>query len=663
MREKIFFLICIIFMISFVSAEAPVQLVITQQPDAVYNFGDSFSVPLTIKSLGEVTGILQMELICNGKQVDFYKNGVKLSTGEEQKENPILILTRENIGFVTGTCRIKATLQDKYILSNDFKISDKLTINLKTESREFNPEEEVIFEGEVLKENGQAVNGFIELNLKEGNSSQQEYLETISNGFFAFKITLPRETKAGQYLVNLEAYEKDSEEEKTNTGFMDFNIRINQIPTVLEIVFNNQEIIPGENLVVKGILHDQTGGKIDARVVMTIKNSRQKILEQKEMATDEEMQFNIKYNQAPENWTVFAVSNQLTSESKFLIGTKEDARVELINKTLIITNTGNVVYNKSISIKIGDNFQQIDALLKVDETKKYTLSAPEGEYEIHLVSDGNNEKLGSVALTGKAVNIEEYKSIEKILNPLVWLFIIAIFGFIAFLFFKKGYKRSFFGYINSFKKKPGEIKESYKKDKDRSTAALSLSLKGDKQDSSIITIKIKNLRNIENTSSVRETINKIITLAKDKKALLYENGDYLFFIFAPVITKTFRNEKNAVELSKILKNVIDKHNKIFQPKIEFGISANYGTIVAKPEAGILKFMTLGTFIAESKKIATLAGQEILLSKEMNNKLRSAGGIKTEKSMKNNAETYEIKDMRDSEEDKKFIGSFLKRLEK
>lgn len=651
-------------MISFVSAEAPVQLVITQQPDAVYNFGDSFSVPLTIKSLGEITGILKMELICNGKQVDFYKNGVKLSTGEEQKENPILILTRENIGFVTGTCRIKATLQDKYILSNDFKISDKLIINLKTETREFNPEEEVIFEGEVLKENGQAVNGFIELNLKEGNSSQQEYLETISNGFFAFKIILPKETKAGQYLVNLEAYEKDSAEEKTNNGFMDFNIRVNQIPSVLEIVFNNQEIIPGENLVVKGILHDQTGEKIDTRVVMTIKNSKQKILEQKEMATDEEMQFQIKYNQAPENWTVFAISNQLTSESRFLIGTKEDARVELINKTLIITNTGNIPYNKSISIKIGDNFQQINALLKVDETKKYTLSAPEGEYEIHLVSDGNNEKLGSVALTGKAVNIEEYKSIEKILNPLVWIFITAIFGFIAFLFFKKGYKRSFFGYISSFKKKPGEIKESYtKKDKDRSTAALSLSLKGDKQDSSIIAIKIKNLKNIENTGSVRETINKTISIAKDKKALLYENGDYLFFILAPVITKTFRNEKNAAELSKILKTVIDKHNKIFQPKIEFGISVNYGTIVAKPESGVLKFMTLGTFIAESKKIATLANQEILLSKEMNNKLRTAGGIKTEKSIKNNMETYEIKDMRDSEEDKKFIGSFLKRLEK
>jgi len=663
MKKIILALSLIVLLNCFVSA-ADVQILITQQPNQVYNLGDSISIPLTIKSLGEISGTLQMDLICNGKQVNFYKNGVKLSTGEEQKENPILVLTRENIGLVTGTCKIKAVFQDQYILSNDFKISDKLLINLKTETREFSPEEEIIFEGEVIKENSQQVNGFIELNLMEGNASKQTMLKTTSNGFFSVKLVFPKDTKASQYLISLNAYEKDSIGEKTNTGFFDFNIKIKQVPTVLEVVFENKQVNPGENLKVKGILHDQTGEKIESRVIITIKDFNQKILEQKELATEEVLEFPIKYNQAPDNWTIFAVSNQLTSEDKFSIIAKEEVKLELINKTILITNVGNVLYNKTVSIKIGEHFQTIPIILKVDESKKYILTAPNGEYQINVVNDGNTESLGFVILTGKAVSIKEYSSISKIFNPLVWIFVVAILGFVAFLFLKKGYKRNFFGYITSLrnKKKPAELGNIQLKN-NRNSAVLTLSLKGDKQDSSIVAIKIKNLKSIESAGGTKETIKNMIDLSKDKKALLYENGDYLFFIFAPVITKTFRNEKVAVELARGLKDILEKHNKIFQPKIEFGISVNYGTIVAKLESGILKFMSLGTFIQESKKIANVSDQEVLLSKEINNKIRAAGGIKTEKLNKGNTEAYSIKEIMDSEENKKFIGSFLKRLER
>jgi len=663
--KKIFLtLISLIFLITLVSAAANVQLIITQQPSQIYNLGDSITTPLTIKSLRDVSGTLQINLICNEKQVNFYKNGVKLGTGEEQKENPILVLTRENIGLTTGTCKIKAIFQDQYILSNDFKISNKLSINLKTEQKEFNPEQEIIFEGEVIKENGQPVNGFIDLSLTEANTSKQTILETVSNGFFSIKLVLPKDIKASQYLINLNAYEKDDIDDTTNSGFLDFNIKVNQIATTLEIVFENQNVNPGENLKVKGVLHDQTGEKIESRVVITIKDFNQKILEQRELATEEILEFPINYNQAPDNWTVFAVSNQLTSESKFSIIAKEEVKLELINQTLLVTNVGNVVYNKTISIKIGETFQSIPIILKVDENKKYTLSAPDGEYQINVVNDGNTESLGFVKLTGKAVSVKEYSSISKIFNSIVWIFIIVICGFVAFLFLKKGYKRNFFGYITSWrdKKKPTESEKIQLKNS-RNSAVLTLSLKGDKQDSSIVAVKIKNLKSIENSGGTKETLKNMIDLSKNKKALLYENGDYLFFIFAPVITKTFRNERAAVELAKELKDVLEKHNKVFQPKIEFGISANYGTIVAKPEAGILKFMSLGTFIQESKKISNLSDQEILLSKEMNNKIRIAGGIKTEKTSKGNIEVYSIKDMRNSEEDKKFISSFLSRLEK
>jgi hypothetical protein len=661
MKKLMFGLFFVILFLSIVSAGTPVQLLITQQPNPVYNLGNSMTIPITIKSLGEVSGNLEMNLICNGQQVTFYKNGVKLSTGEEKKENPVLILTKENIGSATGTCRIKAIIQDQYTLSNEFKISDKLELALKTEAREFNPEQEILFEGEVKKENGESVNGFIELNLMEGNS-KQNYAETINNGVFQLRFILPKETKSGQYLANLNFYEKDSSGEKTNTGFFDFNIKINQIPTRLEIIIENEKVNPGENLRVKGILRDQTGEKIDSQIILTIKNERDKILEQKEIISDESLEFAISYNQMPANWSIFAVSNKITSDSKFSINEKKEVKIELINKTLLVTNVGNVVYNDDISVKIGENFETFFIILNVDESKKFVLSAPEGQYEINLVEEGDNELLGSVMLTGKSVNIKEYSSIEKLFSPLVWIFIVGICGFMAFIFFKKGYKRSFFGYITSFKnRKPSEVITSKPKNT-RSTAILTVSLRGDKQDASVVAVKIKNLKEAEPIGGTKETIRSMIDSSKTKKALLYENGDFLFFILAPVITKTFRNEKNALELARELKNILEKHNKVFQPKIEFGISVSYGTIVAKPESGILKFMSLGTLMSEAKKIATSSDQEILLGKEMNNKIRLAGGVKTEKSNKGNLEAYSVKEMMNSEENQKFIGSFLKRLD-
>ncbi len=670
MRRIILVLCFVILLSSLVSAE--VDIIINKQPDAVYNLGDSFSIPLTLKSLSEITGNLEMSLICGGKSTTFYKNGVKLSAGEEQRMNPVLVLTKENIGFTKGTCKIKTTFGEQYVLTNDFKISDVLTINLKSGEGEFEPGDEIIVEGEVTKENGELVNGFIDLEILSGNKSQNTYIETVNNGFFSIKFTLPAETAAGPYLISLNAYEKDLSGEVTNKGFFDYTIKVKQVPTSLEVVLENPEIEPGTNLKVKAVLHDQTGENIEGTTaVITIKDSADKILKQEQKTTNEFLEFPIAYNEPPANWTIFAVSNQLTGEAKVIIKEKKEVKYELINKTLVISNVGNVPYNDTVFIKIGEEMLNIPTFLGIDESKKYTLSAPDGVYEIEVVNEEGSEVIGKTMLTGKAIEIKEAREIiSKVFNPFVWIFIVAICGFVAFIFFKKGYKKSFIGYIKSKKsswksKKKDKTNELRKESSNpKSTATLSLSIKGDKQDASVVCLKIKNFDEIKSQKgTAQEKINEIIDLAEDKKARTYENGEYLFFILAPAVTKTFKNEKIAIILAKEIKNELIKYNRLAQQKIEFGISINYGTIVAKKEGEILKFMSLKTFIPKSKKIATVSDQEILLTDDISERLRTLGGIKTEKTNKHGTTAYVIKQIRDPDKDSKFIGNFIKRLEK
>jgi 6-pyruvoyl-tetrahydropterin synthase len=228
------------------------------------------------------------------------------------------------------------------------------------------------------------------------------------------------------------------------------------------------------------------------------------------------------------------------------------------------------------------------------------------------------------------------------------------------MFFRKGYNRTFIGYIHNIKGKYGK-KEMVRPTShiDGNSAVMSLSIKGDKQTANVICLKIKNKESMNNEFN-HKIIKEITSFAEDKKATTYENGEYIFFILAPSITRTFRNEPITLEIAKEIKNRLTSYNRLAQEKIEFGIGLNYGDIIAKKE-DVLKFMSLGTFITAVKKVATESDQEVLLTKEMDMRLKNLGGIRTEKKVKKGVELYRIKEIRDTGKDEKFINNFLESI--
>ena len=665
MRRIIFSILFIILLISPISAE----IILNGQPQDVYNLGDIVAISTTIKAVGDTSGIYQMDLLCEESQINFYKNGVSLLIGEEENFDASIVLVKEMIGELRGDCKIKATLGENYLLTEKFEISDSMTMQIDTEEREFAPNEYIIIEGSAIKENTGDVNGFIDAEiLITGESSSENLLQsgTINNGFFSLEILAPSDMKAGSYLIKLNAYEKDTQEEITNNGFLDYNIAINQVPTNLEIITENQEVEPGTNLVLKTILHDQTGESINSNSYITIEDDQNLVMEQTEISTEETLEYEIKYNTPPAKWKVSAESNELTTKLYFTIIEKPDINVEVINKTVIVTNTGNVFYNKTILVKIGEESLNIYANLDIDESKKYVLNAPDGEYPIEIITQEGNELSKKVTLTGKAIGIREAQGeyLRTLKSPFVWIFLIIVLGIVAFIILKKVRKKSFLGHETNFKKK-----ERIREPKDRkllvksaNIAELSLSIKGDKQDASVTCLKIKNLGEIESEKgSAKEILQNLGAVAEEHKASVYESQENIFFILAPSRTKTYKNGKASVQISQTLKQILSEHNKTSNQKIDFGISLNHGAIIAKQEGSILKFMSIGTLITAAKKIASLAKREVLLSGKINEKLKSH--VKTEKQTRNKVPIYTIQHMKKGdEESKKFISSFLKRIE-
>ena len=442
MGKIIPYLVIAIFMIFFISLVSA-EIIINQQPGELYNMGDivktSFKI-ITPVALDPDTFFL-VNIFCNGIETRVMQSPVSdMSSGEEREFSLPIPMLEGLIGRTTGICKIKAVLQTlsgieyEYVLTQEFQVSDLINVEILSEDQEFNPGEEINIEGEAIKENGNAVkSGIVELKVNEGNSTIIEKHDTIKNGYFFLNFSTPTDIKAGQYNVNIKVYQTDSSGKVTNKGFANFNLLIKQVPTTLEIFIEDKEVEPGTNLEIKGILHDQTGEKIEANVMLTVKNNKDEIIEQAELKTDNVLEVPIPYNEPPLEWTVSAVSNELTTEIDFEILEKEAVKVELLNNTILITNVGNIAYNKSLSIKIGNESLNIDVYLDVDKSQKYILKAPDGEYEIEVLGEEGNLFNGRTLLTGKAVEIKKVSSVMTFMRyPLVWIFIFLVLGFVAF---------------------------------------------------------------------------------------------------------------------------------------------------------------------------------------------------------------------------------------
>ena len=656
-------LILTILLSSFISAD----IIFTQQVKPVYNLGDIIYVPVTIKTLTDVSGIFQMDLICNGTLINFYKNGVKLLAGNEKSMDSSLVLINSIIQGNNGICKVKASLDEGYQLSDEFKISTSLNINGAIEGTEFNAGENFWINGEIKRESGENSNGFISVSLIGQDLTQNvTQFGTVNNGVLYMNFSLPNNLRAGTYLVEVNAHEKDSEGIITNIGFAEYTISVRQVPTELELIIENKELEPGMIMRVKAILHDQTGDSINTTAYLTIKNSADKIFEQREIDTNIFFEYPIASSEPPSRWKIHAVSKKLESESGFEIKEKESVSIEIVNKTIFIANTGNIFYNKTLLVKIGENPLNIQVALEVGENKKYILSAPDGEYQVRIATGSGDEISETLSLTGNVIGIRE--DVLQLTN-LAWILFILVLVLGTFFLVKKLRKKKFIGHMPSlkFKKRVKESKELPTMREDSisrpvNKAELSMTIKGNQQEASVVCLKLKNRDAGERNGSVIDTLKKIKNIAEENKAVVYDNQSYLLFILAPAKTKTLKNEKLALDIAEHIQKSLLEHNRMFNQKIEFGISLNKGEIVGKVEEDVFKFMGMGSLMATSKRLATLSNEEILLSEKINDLLRV--NARAEKEIREETTVYVLKSIkRDNEEARKFINKFLNRQEK
>ena len=636
---------------SFVSAQVNLE----SKLSPVYNLGDTIQFNISVTPNNSSEGSFSIYLSCPNGKTEVYKD--YLLTGSNFNKQINIPLKYNFIGNLTGECKITYSLSGaNYTLSNNFKVSDLINLNLNKESV-YSPGKVVSMNGTAIKEDQKPVNG--ELTVKIDGNNGSSVLAKIENGKFSFSFPISENYKSGLHNVSLYAYEKDDSGRITNNAkLLDF-FNVGQVPTNLDIVLDNSTIVPGNSLKGKVYLRDQGGDMMNSTAYVAIKNSAGDIIDKINVKTGEEFSYPINYNQAPETGEVAAYSQNIISRIPFTILKNEKVSFSLVNKTLTEENTGNVYYNKTINLTIGNESISLTPSLAVGASEKYLLTAPKGEYKVNV---GGVEK--TVLLTGNAIKIQKISESKiSFIKIIVWIFIIIILGFAAYFSYKRARKKKVFAFSQKRKaKKPLELKQIPKEPgitSPKINADLSLSISGTKQNSPVGCINLKNYDELKKLDGgVKETFEKITTLIESEKGVIYENKGNIFYILPPVLTRTFQNEIKILNISEEIKQILEEHNKKFRQKVNFGVGLGFGVIVTSTKDGSFRFMSMGNLMGQTRKLSLASSGGILMSQKFSSRLTSE--IKRRKVDVNGTEAYRMEGIINKSDHSTFIRGFLER---
>ncbi|MDP1696071.1 MAG: hypothetical protein Q8L29_04100 [archaeon] len=622
--KKGLFIFIAIFLIPLCFAEGTQSAsVLIGQPASIYNLGDRMSVNISLNPQVLTNDFLIVKLICNGETSEIYRTSHEVNGGE-QKIVPInLRLDYIIVGKLQGTCILKAKYGSEERESQNFGLSNSVVVEANASNTIFGPGESVIVSGKAIKTNGAYLNGFVEITSSELIIS---ITKIVGDGNLDIPVILPAKAPAGKYELNVRAYEKDLNGATINEGSTGIEIIIRQVPTKIDIAFDILTVNPNGEISYTSLLLDQNGTIMNEDVDVTIYTPSGEIFAENMIKSKEVQVIEIGKNYAPGGWKVKAKKDSIENDKTFYVTELQEASFDLTEDTLVVTNTGNVIFNKTIEVVIGGVSKSKELNLKVGESKKFFLAAPDGNYDILVKDDSGDKVVGSSFLTGNAIAVKDgYLDTAWSTSFLVWFFLIMLFGAFAFVNYKKISGNQFVGRTP----KMARITENSPKIISVMPQEKAVLSNSGKEVCSLVSVKIKNLEEIKNSEGpAAETIERVMRKAKESKAKIQSNDSFKSVIFSPALTKQQDNILSAANFAKEAEQIFNEHNRKYGQKIQFGIGIHQGEMIIEPKMGGMEYTSVGNVSLVSRKLADNAESNVLMSGEAHRK--TLGRVKVEK---------------------------------
>jgi hypothetical protein len=668
-KKGLFFGLLFLSLLSIVSA----QITITQ-PSSVYNFGDDFDLTVTINNDIGATEIFSLDLICEGKAKNLMEiSQLWLKDGTKVIDYSFLI-SRVYLKDIKGNCIISSKFGDDVAETSNFLISEKINILISNIDKEINPGEKITIEGTAIKENLKKVDGTIEVKIISADIGGSY---SFLNGNFKISLDIPGNMKSGEHPLLIFVYEKENNE-IINFGEVNSVVKVKQVPKLIEVLVDKQEIFPVEKIKISATIFDQAQEKINDKIEIKLYDPLNNVFYQRLLNSGEEIDISFETNQSFGEYKIEASALSINKEEKFRINKYEKISTRINDSMLIIKNIGNAFFNKSIQIKIGEETRILDVSLDIGQEKSFAMFAPDGEYEITITDGSDILTSGRITLTGSAISIEEIKDRLYVWRNyiLVWFFLSFIIVSFIMVFFKRKNTGHNTGFLFSRRDRNMGVEKVKPAIQTRTMAPIpehinknfikihsvnaqyEVELKGKEEDVSVFSIKFDNIEKVSRAS--KETFEKMINEIKESKGAIYQSGNNVIAIYTSVNTRTFENEKTAIRTAEKIALIIKEHNKKFREIINAGIGIHSGKMIIKKDEKI-RFSPLGNTLSQVKRLSDISLKKegtILLSEHIFTKVISI--VKGERINFEGTIAYSLEKSIIREENSNFIKGFLKR---
>ena len=673
MKRVLTILLLSIFFLSLTAA----KITIDSTPQQIYNLGDTISVSVTTKPISDY-GNLNIDLLCESGTINLLKWSAASFGEQTDYQLPLKKLTQQDLELesydqILGQCQLSAKLGAEQDLTDIFTVTRDITITPSLDKANYNPGETITLTIDAIKANGDLLNGFVEI------SDLESISKAIVEGTTTEQFRTPETKEAGTYNLNLFVYDEG------NSGILNqansfIEVIINQVPSFIQTSLSAIEVNPGEFLDFTLDIYDQSGIAMPGAIQTTITSP---IGEEKLFSTNsgESNSAEFSTNATPGTYIIKSEYENIEEEKEFTVLSIQKVSFDFLDTILIITNIGNDRYNKTIEVQIGEETQKLDLNIKPGEERRFNLKAPNGEYDVQI-TDGTDTTEKTLLLTGKAISINDLSNLSIFKDYwLIWVFVIIILALVVIVLFiryrRKGrilspkttaaIKSNASNTLHFTNKSPEahSLEEApYKNDMmdvtapKMSEAQSTLVLKGDKQKSSIVILKIKN----QLTQNAKHELANILQIATQNKGMIDPKGDYIMMIFTALATKTFENEALAAKTASEIFKQLNEYNKRAVDKIKFSIGVNSGDLITSIKDKKLQYTSVGSTILLAKKIADRGENQILVSANIRTKLSRT--LKTEKAGEiGNSPYYSVSRIVNISENQDKLKEILKRMQR
>lgn len=673
MEKKVFRLLGLVISVIF-AIHAASAYILLSQPSSSYNLGNAFSSNITLNPSSDTNGFLTADIICDNGNVNVYKNFFNVQAYKQSSISLSVSLDSSLTGNLNGNCYLDAKFGSDESKSQVFHLLSQINVALNVSSVAVSPGQAVTVFGSAIRADGSNANGLADISL-QGTSLNATAI--VSNGQFSSTISIPENAASGYHYLSASVYETSYNGQVSNQGYSSIPVDINPVVENAYFSLAAPSISPDSELSYTPALVDQTGAIVnELSVPVSIYDSKGNLYEQDMAVSGESNTLQIPYDALPGQWTIRLSYNGTTAKSIFNVSELRLAGFSLENQTLVIKNKGNIPYNGDVNVSIGQTNYKLNVHLDVDEAKYFKLSAPNGNYEISVSDNQNSAELGNSYLTGNAISVKEVGTSSLASQAGLWvLFVVIILLLAVAVYYYRRYRsRTYFLPSNLTGSRPKFIpideksfpskeidKEARKVRLERyspESSALPAELNGNKEDVTVIVLKIKNAARLRDSqSSAFLTIEHLLQKARTEKAKVYDQGLFKIIIFSPRLTQKtdLENYTEAVKMASHIDSALKEFNKKYAIKIDYGIGGHVGQMFLEFIEGKVKFTSAGNATVVAKNAAEKANNEVLISSLLHRKVYNI--LKTEQTPYG---LYRVNSIIDRSGHSQFIQKFMKK---